>query len=190
MDPHDSSGKLRASNGRRGEGADVDERFARIYGELKRLARRLRSGKSAETLNTTALVHEAYVKLASSATLAVRDRAHFFAIAARAMRQILVDAARRRAAQKRGAGEAALVTFDESLFVRPVRPLQMLALDEALARLESHDLRSARVVEYRIFGGLSAEETATVLGVSRPTVDRDWRTARAWLAVELQLEAG
>jgi RNA polymerase sigma factor (TIGR02999 family) len=184
VDHRSDSEDLPSPAGAPADAADVDARFALIYGELKRLAHRIRSGRAGETLNTTALVHEAYVKLASSAALEVRDRSHFFAIAARAMRQILVDTARRRVAQKRG-GEAAFVTFDEALFPRSVLPLELLALDEALARLETQDARVARVVEYRVFGGLSAEETATALGVSRPTIDRDWRAARAWLAVEL-----
>ena len=111
MDPRSDSGDLPSPAGAPEDAADVDARFALIYGELKRLAHRIRGGRAGETLNTTALVHEVYVKLASSAALEVRDRSHFFAIAARAMRQILVDTARRRVAQKRG-GEAAVVTFD------------------------------------------------------------------------------
>lgn len=164
--------------------ADLDRHFALVYGELKRLAHTLRAGPSGATLNTTALVHEAYLKLASSQSLHVTDRGHFFAVAARAMRQILVDAARREQALKRG-GPTPVVTLDESLHGPPVNPTQLLALDQALLRLEAVDPRRARVVEHRLFGGLTAEETAAVLNVSRPTVDRDWRAARAWLVVEL-----
>jgi RNA polymerase sigma factor (TIGR02999 family) len=160
--------------------------FSQVYDELRRLAHVVRGGRAGETLNTTALVHEAYLKLATSASLEVKSRAHFFAIAARAMRQILVDAARRHLAQKRGGEAAPSVTLDEALYQAPVRPAQLVALDEALARLEAVDPRRARVVEHRIFAGLTADETATLLGVSRPTVERDWRAARAWLAVELE----
>ncbi len=163
--------------------------FGRVYGELKRLAHSLRGGRGGETLNTTSLVHEAYLKLSSAHTLEIRSRAHFFAVAARAMRQILVDAARARMAQKRGGGQTPWVTFDESVHLNPMRPSQLIALDEALARLEASDPRRAQVVEQRLFAGLTSEETAQLLGVSKPTVDRDWRAARAWLAVELAVDA-
>ena len=164
----------------------LDQLFGRVYEELRRLAHRVRGGSPGDTLNTTALVHEAYLKLSRSGTLEVTDRAHFFAVAARAMRQILVDAARRQMAQKRGGDAPPLVTLDESLYHQPIRPDQLLALDEALARLDAADPRRARVVEHRIFAGLTSDETAALLGVSRPTVERDWRAARAWLAVELE----
>jgi RNA polymerase sigma factor (TIGR02999 family) len=183
MDQQDN----RTTGGRSGsaEGALRPEReFALVYAELKRLAHSLRAGKAGETLNTTAVVHEAYLKLASSGSLRIKSRAHFFAVAARAMRQILVDAARRRVAQKRGGG-GAWITLDEAAHADPLGPPQLILLDEALTRLEALDPRRAQVVEQRLFAGLSAEETAAVLGVSRPTVDRDWRAARAWLAAEL-----
>ena len=159
--------------------------FERVYDELKTIAHRIRGAQDGDTLRTTALVHEAYLKLASSGSLAVKSREHFFAIAARAMRQILVDAARRQLAKKRGSGMQ-LVSLDESLRAEPVRPAQLLALDEALTRLEASDPRLAQVVEQRVFAGLTSDETASLLGVSRPTIDREWRAARAWLAVELR----
>jgi RNA polymerase sigma factor (TIGR02999 family) len=163
----------------------LDRLFGRVYDELRRLAHRVRGGRAGDTLNTTALVHEAYLKLAAAPGLHLKSREHFFALAARAMRQIVTDAARRRLAAKRG-GEDAVVTLDESLHQEPLRPGQLVALDEALARLETVDPRRARVVEHRIFAGLTADQTAVLLGVSRPTVERDWRAARAWLATELE----
>jgi RNA polymerase sigma factor (TIGR02999 family) len=167
----------------------LDQLFGRVYDELRRLAHRVRGGRAGDTLNTTALVHEAYLKLSASADLRLKSRAHFFALAARAMRQIVMDAARRQLADKRGGTEAVSVTLDEALQPEPLRASQLVALDEALARLDQVDPRRARVVEHRIFSGLTADETAALLGVSRPTVERDWRAARAWLAVELE-EAG
>jgi len=167
----------------------LDSLFSAAYGELRRLAHSLRGGRGGDTLNTTALVHEAYLKLSSANTLEIRGRAHFFAVAARAMRQLVVDSARAQMAQKRGGGDAPWVTLDESLYSHPMRPSQLIALDEALARLEAVDPRRAQVVEQRVFAGLTSEETASVLGVSKPTVDRDWRAARAWLAVELAADA-
>jgi RNA polymerase sigma factor (TIGR02999 family) len=167
----------------------VQTLFEGVYGELKRLAHSVRGGRRGETLNTTALVHEAYLKLSSAQSLDIRNRAHFFAVAARAMRQILVDTARAQMAQKRGGGEVPWVTLNESFHAQPMRPAQLIALDDALARLEAADPRRAQVVEHRLFAGLTSEETAQLLGVSKPTVDRDWRAARAWLAVELAADA-
>ncbi|MEZ4457048.1 MAG: ECF-type sigma factor [Gemmatimonadales bacterium] len=167
----------------------MDLIFDRVYGELRRIAHRVRGGAAGDTLNTTALVHEAYLKLSRSGGLEIADRNHFLAVAARAMRQILVDAARRQLAVKRG-GARTLITLDESLYREPIRPEQLIALDEALARLEAVEPRRASVVVHRVFSGLTADETATVLGISRPTVERDWRAARAWLAVELGDAAG
>ena len=167
------------------DGPELESQFATVYDELKRMARSIRAGKAGETLNATALVHEAYLKLSSSAALEVSDSRHLVAIAARAMRQILVDAARRKGAQKRGGG-AALVTLSEDLYRQPLGPGALLALNQALEDLEEADPRKARVVECRIFAGLSNEEIAALLDVSRPTVDRDWRAARAWLATELE----
>ncbi len=168
----------------RGDRAALDQLFGRVYPELVRLARRVRRGRASETMSTTALAHEAYLKLTGGAAVAWQDRAHFFAVAARAMRQVLVDAARRRLAGKRG-GALEAVTLESIGAASPVRPDRLVALDDALARLAASDVRRAQVVEHRVFGGLTTEETATVLGVSTATVERDWRAARAWLAVEL-----
>lgn len=169
-----------------GDRPALDRLFDHVYPELRRLASHLRAGRAGETLSATALVHEAYLKLASGSPVAWRGRAHFMAVAARAMRQILVDAARARLAGKRGGGAGANVSLDEGALAAPLRPERMLALDEALTRLENADPRRAAVVEHRYFAGLTARETAIVLDVSVATVERDWRVARAWLAVELR----
>lgn len=137
-------------------------------------------------MSTTALVHEAYVKLAGSADVDWQGRSHFFGVAARAMRQILVDAARRRSRDKRGGGEAVAVTFEEGGHAQPMQAAELLALDEALERLAVLDERQARVVEHRFFAGLTVEETAASLGRSVATVHRDWRAARAWLRREMR----
>jgi RNA polymerase sigma factor (TIGR02999 family) len=176
------TGLLRAASA--GDASALDRLLPVVYDELRRLAHRVRAGRSGETLRTTALVHEAYLKLVPSADLDWQSRAHFFAVTARAMRQVLVGAARERLAAKRGGGEWA-VTLDEVAQVAPVRAERMLALDEALARLAALDERQARIVECRFFTGLTVEETAAVLGLSTPTVKRDWRAARAWIAAEL-----
>jgi RNA polymerase sigma factor (TIGR02999 family) len=167
------------------DGAMLDALLPHVYGELKRLARAARAGRAGETLSTTALVHEAYLKLAPSAGAGWEGRAHFFGVAARAMRQLLVDAARRRARVKRGGGGAA-VTLDEGGHAAPTRGDELLALDEALDRLAALDPRQARVVELRFFGGLTSAEAAEALGISVPTVERDWRAARAWLRLAMR----
>ena len=160
-----------------------------VYEELRRIARRQRRGQpSGHTLNTTALVHESYLKLVKQPARSWEDRAHFLAAAAVAMRHILVSHARRRNAAKRGRGEA-LVTFDEALVEgSALNSDEMLALDQALDRLDAASPRQRAVVECRVFGGLSHEEVAEALGVSVPTVRRDWRLARAFLARELEVE--
>jgi RNA polymerase sigma factor (TIGR02999 family) len=168
-----------------GRSQAVDELFSQVYPELLRLARQVRSGRAQETLNATALVHEAWMKIAGGQPVAWQGRAHFFAVAARAMRQILVDAARRKVAQKRGGGVDPATSLEESLVGAPVRSAELVALDDALSRLAVLDPRRAAVVEQRFFAGLTLEETATVLQVSVATVERDWRSARAWLATEL-----
>jgi RNA polymerase sigma factor (TIGR02999 family) len=167
-----------------GDREALDTLFARVYHELRDLAHWVRRGRAGETLSTTALVHEAYGKLVPGGGLVVRDRAHFFAIAARAMRQVLMDAARRALADKRGGG-APFVTLDEAAEITPLRPERLVALDGALARLTELDERQGRVVEYRFFAGLSVRETAEVLDVSPATVKRDWQVARAWILSEL-----
>jgi RNA polymerase sigma factor (TIGR02999 family) len=179
----DSSDKTAS---RRGQLRSVDMLFSRVYAELKGLAHRVRSGRGAAlTLDTTALVHEAYIKLAASGDVPWKDESHFFAVAARAMRQVVVDVARQRLAQKRGGGEPLVLTYDDALHAAPVRPDELIALDDALERLAAFDERRALVVEHRIFGGLSTPETARLLGTSTATVERDWRAARAWLTAQL-----
>jgi RNA polymerase sigma-70 factor, ECF subfamily len=162
-----------------------DEVFGRVYAELRRRARWVRRGRAGETMSTTALVHEAYLKLIPSADLDWRDRGHFFAVAARAMRQVLIGAARHRLAKKRIDGEFPLTLGEADLAVDTARPERLIALDDALERLAALDARQAQIVEYRFFAGLSVEETAAALGLSEPTVKRDWRAARAWIASEI-----
>jgi RNA polymerase sigma factor (TIGR02999 family) len=171
-----------------GDRAAFDEVYGIVYQELRGVARAMRSRAGPPTLNTTALVHEAYLKLVPAPRGTIRDRAHFFGIAARAMRQVLVDAARRRSRARRG-GDPVMVEFEESrdsLLSAPsaevARVEEIVALDEALKQLEQWNPRHARVVECRVFAGLSVEETAEALAISAPTVKRDWQTARAWLA--------
>lgn len=162
-----------------------DEVFPLVYAELRRIAaREMRRERPGQTLQTTALVHEAYLRLLKDASLSFANRAHFLGIAARAMREILIERARARAARKRG-GQALRVTFDEQTLRTPPPPVDVLALDEALRRLARLDERHARVVELRYFGGLSVDETAAALGVSLATVKRSWTLARAWLYKEL-----
>jgi RNA polymerase sigma factor (TIGR02999 family) len=162
----------------------MDVVFARVYAELRRLAHRQRGGQHvAETLSTTALVHEAYLRLVGGGAVA-EDRRHFFALAARAMRQILVDGARRAHRVKRGGGAPALVLDDERLGA-PLRGEELLALDDALVRLEALDERQGRIVEQRFFGGFSEEEIADSMGITARTVRREWRKARAFLYREL-----
>ncbi|WP_198948811.1 ECF-type sigma factor [Rubrivirga sp. SAORIC476] len=165
----------------RGEPDALDEVFPLVYGELQRLARKVRSGRAGDTLNTTALVHEAYLKLVRTDDVAWNGRQHFFRVAARAMRQVLVRDATRRQTAKRGGGQAP-VELNETMHGAAMADDDVLALDEALGRLEALDARQAAVVEIRFFTGLTLEETAETLGVSVPTVSRDWRMARVWLA--------
>ena len=159
--------------------------FAAVYDDLRVLARRhVRRLHPGETLRTTALVHETYLKLSRGRPLAVQDRAHFFALASRAMRQVLVDAARTRRAAKRG-GDALPASLDEGALRVDAVGEEILDLDRALARLAEIDPRAASVVEWRYFGGLSEPEIAEALGVTERTVRRDWRQARAFLFREL-----
>jgi RNA polymerase sigma factor (TIGR02999 family) len=162
--------------------ADATERlFPLVYDELRRIAhRQLAAERAAHTLDTTALVHEAYLKLIDQTRVKWADRSHFFAIAAQAMRRILVDYARRYRAEKRGGG-AQPVSLNDALLIAEERADALLALHEALTELERIDERLSKVVEYRFFGGLSEEETAAVLGVTTRTVRRDWIKARGWL---------
>jgi RNA polymerase sigma factor (TIGR02999 family) len=156
-----------------------------VYAELRRLAAvYMRRERSGHTLQATALVHEAYLRLAGQDGISWQNRAHFFGVAANIMRRILVDHARAKQAKKRG-GLDQKVSFDEAVLVQPEAPQQFLALDEALERLAKRDPRESRIVELRFFGGLSDEETAEVLGISVRTVKRDWKVARAWLYQQL-----
>jgi RNA polymerase sigma factor (TIGR02999 family) len=158
--------------------------FTRVYGSLKGLAHTVRAGRAGETLNTTALVHEVFLKLSATEAESWKDESHFFAVAARAMRQILVDAARRATALKRGGGRG-FVSYDDAAHAAPIEAEEVIALDAALERLKLVDPRRAQVVEHRVFAGLSTADTAKVLGISTGTVERDWRAARAWLSSEI-----
>lgn len=169
-----------------------DRLLPRIYGELKVMARhRLRAERADHTLNTTALVHEAYLKLVDQTRVEWRGRQHFFAVAAEAMRRILVDYARHRRTAKRGGDQRhvpldeaeALASTDEALTIEQAD--ELLALDEALERLAAFNAQGARVVQYRFFGGLGHDQIAELLGVSERTVRRSWMVAKAWLRREL-----
>jgi RNA polymerase sigma factor (TIGR02999 family) len=156
-----------------------------VYDELRRIARRYMEREPAgHTLQTTALVNEAYLRLIEQKAMKWQNRAHFFAISAQLMRRILVSMARARHANKRG-GEARQVSLDEALVVSEERAAELVALDEAMNELAALDPRRSRVVELRYFGGLSVEETAEVLKISPETVMREWKRAKAWLYTEL-----
>jgi RNA polymerase sigma factor (TIGR02999 family) len=165
----------------------LDQLFSVTYEELRRLASTVKRGDPSVTLSPTALVNEAWLKLAKSPAMAVESPLHFKRIAARAMRQLLIEAARRRHAHKRGGeGEAIFVTFDDSANGVPTCGEELLALDSALAELASFEPRQAAIVECRFFGGLESSEICTLLGVSEATVLRDWRAAKAWLGQKLR----
>jgi RNA polymerase sigma factor (TIGR02999 family) len=168
---------------RSGDRGALDQLFDLVYHELRRIARAQLAG-GGETLRTTALVHEAYLKMVQGQAATPQDRTHFFATAARAMRQILVDHARRHQARKRGAGVRP-EALDEERIGAGARQEEILAVDTALSRLEKLDGRLARLVELRFYAGLSVEETAGALAISERTVKRDWRRARAFLYREL-----
>ena len=178
---------LRAWSG--GDSRALDQLTPIVYDELRRLARHyLRRERRDHSLQTTALVHEAYLRLVDHTRMEWQDRAHFFAVSAQVMRRILVDHARRRNV-KRGQG-LRRVSLDEATMIGGERPTDLAALDDALTALAERDPRKAQVVEMRFFGGLSVEESAEVLGVSPVTVMRDWRTAKAWLYRELSSGSG
>lgn len=174
------TGLIRAA--RAGDDAAVSALFSAAYDELRQLAHVVRRSEARQTLNTTALVHEAWFKLLPSRGLSIESLAHFKHIVARAMRQVLVDYARGQAALKRGGPDAVAVTLQDDAPVGLVDQVRLIQLHEALEELERVDPRSARVVECRYFGGLDIEETAAALGISTATVKRDWRVARAWLS--------
>lgn len=171
---------------RDGDREAFDRLVPMVYDDLRRIARRqLRRGGAGHTLDTTGLVHEAYLKLVDPAKVDWQDRGHFLAVSARAMRQVIIGYARKRSAEKRGGGERP-VTLDEAQIAIDEQADRLLALDRALERLGERDERLARVVECRFFAGLSEEETAQALGVSLRTAQRDWMRARAWLKEELR----
>ena len=168
-----------------GKGQALDELMPLVYGELKRLAGSyLRRERPDHTLQSAALVNEAYVRLIDQNQVQWQNRAHFFGIAAQMMRRILVDHARSHKAEKRGFGMPVL-SLDEAVAEVQNQGINLLGLDEALSRLEKIDPQQGKIVELRFFSGLSIEETATVLGISIATVKRDWAAARAWLYREI-----
>jgi RNA polymerase sigma factor (TIGR02999 family) len=170
---------------REGDSGALDRLMPQVYEELHAIAHRELSRQGGGgTLRTTGLVHEAYVKLVDQERVAVEDRAHFMALAATAMRHIIIDYARERGAQKRG-GTWRRISLDRVVAVPQQRPADILELHEALERLERFDERLGKVVECRFFAGLSVEETATALRVAPRTVDRAWQRAKAWLYREL-----
>ncbi|MEO8052800.1 MAG: sigma-70 family RNA polymerase sigma factor [Acidobacteriota bacterium] len=168
-----------------GDQGALERLTPRVYQELRRIAGyHMQNEQLGRTIQTTALVHEAYLKLIDVANVDWQHRAHFFAVSSQIMRRILLDRARRRVAAKRG-GKAERVNLDEIAGNVSGRPRDMIALDDALNALEKIDSRKARIIEMRFFAGLSVEETAEILKVSPDTVLRDWRLARAWLLAEL-----
>jgi RNA polymerase sigma factor (TIGR02999 family) len=189
-DSADITGLLKAW--RQGDAAALDRLMPVVYAQLRAQARRyLRHERSGLTLQSTALVHEVYLRLTNAADVDWHDRVHFFALSAQIMRRILVDAARARAAAKRGGGAAheghsSAVDFDRMPAAGSDAAASLCALDDALDSLARIDPRRAKVIELRFFGGLSVEETADVLQISPQSVMRDWRLARAWLARELR----
>ena|SRR5687768_12903698 len=168
-----------------GDGDALDRLIPIVYDKLRELAHyRLRATPGERSLNTTGLVHEAYLRLIDSPNTPVENRYHFLAIASRVMRNVLVDQARSRGAAKRG-GDAAFVELRDTMWIESVDLDAVAELDDALRRLERLDARQSQIIEHRFFGGLSLEETAAAMGISLATVKRELRTARAWLANEL-----
>src|SRR5437870_6324368 len=169
-----------------GDKAALDKLMPLIYDELRQLARHYMSRERAgHTLQTTALVNEAYVRLVNRKGVHWQNRAHFFAIAAQLMRSILVDHARSHAYAKRGGG-ARKIALDDAMVISQERAAEVIALDDALKELAEIDPQQSRIVELRFFGGLTIEETAEVLGIGHATVERDWKMARAWLRRKLE----
>ena len=173
----------------RGDRDALEKLTPLVYEELRGIAAGyMRDERPGHTLQATALVHEAYVRLIGQKRVSWQNRAHFFGIAAQLMRRILIDHARRRQAAKRCAGGALRLTAGVDVAGEPEQDFDLLAIDGALSRLEQLDAAQARIVELRFFGGLTVEETAEVAGVSTATVKREWRTARAWLRHEVGLD--
>jgi RNA polymerase sigma factor (TIGR02999 family) len=182
--PHEVTQLLRAWS--EGDKAAMDQLMPLVYGELRRLAKQhMRRERAGHTLQTTALIHEAYLKFVDASGVRLENRKHFFGAASRLMRQVLVDLARERGSHKRG-GAAERISLDEALVVSEQRDEGLLTLDQALSALAEFDARKSQVVELRFFGGLSVEETAEALDVSVETVHRDWRLARSWLLRRLR----
>ena len=174
----------------RGDARALDRLLPLVYDELRRIAaRQLRRERAGHTLQPTALVHEAYVKLVDQRRVDWRSRAHFYGVASQVMRRLLVDHARRHNANKRG-NRFEWVAIDEALNVPAPNQMPVLVLDEVIGRLETLDRRLAQLVELRAFGGCTLEEAAEVLHVSESTVKREWRTVKAWLTRELRSETG
>jgi RNA polymerase sigma factor (TIGR02999 family) len=170
---------------RGGEREALDQLVPAVYTEIHRIAHRaMRRQVAGHTLQTTALINEAFLKLAQAADVPCRDRAHFLAICAQVMRRILIDAARGRVSAKRGGG-AWRVQFDEDIYLGGLTPQDLVRLDDALTVLAQVDARKSKAIELRFFGGLTVDETAEALGISRETALRDWRFARAWLRNEM-----
>jgi len=181
-DPHDVTQLLGACAA--GDVGAFEQLIELVYADLRRIAhRRLQSEQSGHTLDTTALVHEAYLKLVPQSTTSWGDRAHFFAVASRVIRHVLIDYARRRTAEKRSGG-IRIPLRDDTVGVGP-HDVELLALERALARLASRDARMEQIVECRFFGSMTVEETAEALGISTSTVDRDWARARTYLFRDL-----
>jgi RNA polymerase sigma factor (TIGR02999 family) len=185
MNPSSKSVSQLLHDWRNGDQTALERLMPLVYEELRRIAGHyMRNERQGHTLQTSALVNEAYMRLVDHENIEWANRAHFFSVAAQAMRRVLVDYARSRNYQKRG-GEARKVALDEAAMVTEEDAAEMIALDDALDTLAKIDERKCRVVELRYFGGLSVEETAEALGVSIQTVGRDWSSAKAWLLREM-----
>jgi len=169
-----------------GDKSALEKLIPLVYDELRRMARQyMRRERPGHTLESTALVNEAYIKLIDCSRVGWQNRAHFFAVAAQLMRRILIDHARSRNYAKRGGG-VRKVSLDEAAILSEERASELIAIDNALTNLAAIDPRKSQIVELRFFGGLNLEETAEVLGVSSPTVQREWRKAKAWLYQEVK----
>lgn len=188
--PHDPPVTLLLRRWQQGDSAAFDEVMRFVYADLRRRARAyLRRERDGHTLEPTGLVHEAFLKLVNKREIEWHDRDHFIAVAAQAMRRILVDHARTRTRAKRGGAREDLALDELPVEASAGAPVDLLALDEALERLASFDPRAAKIVELKYFGGMTLDETAAVLGVSEATVKREWQIARSWLRDQLKAHA-
>ena len=179
-EPRRDSITLLLQRWRQGDKAAMDDILPVVYDELRRLARARLKTDPAQSLQATALVHEVYLRLVDRACTTIHDRTHFFALAARMMRQVLADHARRRIAARRGGG-VTIIGIDDAMPVAKMRGIEVVALDEALVQLDSFDARLCRIVELKFFAGLTIDETAQALDLSTATVEREWTIAKAWL---------